>query len=634
MARELCEDKSRNMVSSSSAGFCYSDASSSNPTIQTHLGNQIQGFESNLEIFNLTSGMEMIGFSRNLQQQQSESNTAVMWKETSNENLIVGTDSSAPWQEHRLLVDDSSLRCVFPCEPNERPSQGLSLSLSSSNPSTIGLQSFELRHTNNHQNHDNPQEEMRFMNSSSRDGFFGKSVANIQQQQMMQDGLLTKAANLHHQGQFQLRNSRYLGPAKELLNEFCSLGTMQTDQPRPKPHKPKQWDDENGSGSSGSSRKQSLHSLEFLELQKRKTKLLSMLEEVDRRYRHYCDQMKAMVSSFEAVAGAGAATVYSALASKAMSRHFRCLRDGIVAQIHATKKAMGEKDPVAPGTARGETPRLRILDQTLRQQRAIQQMSVMESHPWRPQRGLPERSVSVLRAWLFEHFLHPYPSDVDKHILARQTGLSRSQVSNWFINARVRLWKPMVEEMYIEETREQDNNMTTSDGVTDLEHNNGRPVPNPSASDQKPTPDQLIRINSDCLSSIISNPDKNDTSKGTKTFQNHHLHPQHQSFGTFGAVELDFSSYNHHTAGGLSYANDHSANQNFNGGVSLTLGLQQHGESGVSLAFSPASQSSLFYPRDHIDDCPPVQYSILDGEAQNLPYRNLMGAQLLHDLAG
>jgi hypothetical protein len=128
---------------------------------------------------------------------------------------------------------------------------------------------------------------------------------------------------------------------------------------------------------------------------------------VDRRYRHYCDQMKDVVSSFEAVAGTGAASVYSALASKAMSRHFRCLRDGIVAQIHATKKAMGDKDTVAPGTTRGETPRLKILDQTLRQQRAFQHMSMMESHPWRPQRGLPERSVSVLRAWLFEHFLHP-----------------------------------------------------------------------------------------------------------------------------------------------------------------------------------------------------------------------------------
>lgn len=117
--------------------------------------------------------------------------------------------------------------------------------------------------------------------------------------------------------------------------------------------------------------------------------------------------MRAVVLSFEAVAGEGAATVYSALAAKVMSRHFRCLRDGIVGQVDAIKKAMGEKDTVAPGTTRGETPRLKLIDQCIRQQRAFQQAGMMESHPWRPQRGLPERSVSILRAWLFEHFLHP-----------------------------------------------------------------------------------------------------------------------------------------------------------------------------------------------------------------------------------
>jgi hypothetical protein len=68
-----------------------------------------------------------------------------------------------------------------------------------------------------------------------------------------------------------------MGPTQDLLNEFCSLGTKQGDALKQKLHKPKQWDDDqNGS----SSRKQSLQSLEFIELQKRKTKLLSMLEEV------------------------------------------------------------------------------------------------------------------------------------------------------------------------------------------------------------------------------------------------------------------------------------------------------------------------------------------------------------------
>ncbi len=102
--------------------------------------------------------------------------------------------------------------------------------------------------------------------------------------------------------------------------------------------------------------------------------------------------------------------------------------------------------------------RLKFVDNQLRQQRALQQLGMIQHNAWRPQRGLPERSVSVLRAWLFEHFLHPYPKDSDKHMLAKQTGLTRSQVSNWFINARVRLWKPMVEEMYLEEIKEHEQN--------------------------------------------------------------------------------------------------------------------------------------------------------------------------------
>lgn len=711
------EGKTRAMVTTTGHG-CFSDApaTSASPNIlQTHVVSQFQSFDdSNPEIYGLTTGMEMIGFPNKNLHQPSDSNSSVMWKEyfgkSSNHHeggpssssktinivpsaaasefyqpdfstdtageatlMVAAQESTTTWHDNRVILEeDPSLRCVFPCEGNERPSQGLSLSLgsSSNNPSTIGLQSFELRQ---------PEDIIRFFPSSARDGFFGKSV-NIQQQQMMMqaEGVLGKAAagigHHHHQVQFQIRSSKYLGPAQELLNEFCNLGTKQNDgTSKLKFQKTNQWQDQENATTTSTKMQQSsnLYSLDLLELQKRKAKLLQMLEEVDRRYKHYCNQMRAVVASFEAVAGNGAASVYSALASKAMSKHFRCLRDGIVGQIKATKKALGEKDTAAPGTTRGETPRLRLIDQTLRQQKAFQQMSMMESHPWRPQRGLPERAVSVLRAWLFEHFLHPYPSDVDKHILARQTGLSRSQVSNWFINARVRLWKPMVEEMYLEETKEHEN-MGSSDGDKSLDDSStggtagGRQNQNPhhpsrrthqDQDDEKPTADQLVRIDSECLSSIINNPhEKNVDTRSSKSLQDeqannnlHHLHSFGRVTDSFGAMELDFSSYNHNSSAAAvsNYGNNahhhhqhnHHQQQNIRAGggsVSLTLGLQQHGSSGVSLAFSPTSQSSLFYAREHdIEDCPPaVQYSLLDSEGQNLPYRNLMGAQLLRDLAG
>lgn len=605
---------------------------------KTVLYNGIYGFDSNQqfqsydsnnphEIYGMNSGTELIGFlPKNLlhHHHHHPDSNSVEWKEffvkshiqdveaSSSKNInegndqfyhqdfSIGQDGSSYWHnDDRVMIDDDhpSLRCMFACEGNQRPSQGLSLSLGSSYPSRKGLQSFELRQPNN------PRDLQHMM----QDGVLGKSVQNLD----------------HDQSVPQIRSFKYLAPAQELLNEFCSLGAKPTDLT----HKLKHQKNINQLQEQENASLQSLYSLDHSELQKRKTKLVLMLEEVDRRYRHYCNQMKAVVSSFEAVAGNGAATVYSALASKAMSRHFRCLRDGIVDQLKATKKALGEKDSAAPGSTRGETPRLRILDQSLRQHRAFQQMSLMGSHPWRPQRGLPERAISVLRSWLFEHFLHPYPSDVDKHILARQTGLSRSQVSNWFINARVRLWKPMVEEMYTEEAKEEENiRLPVEAKAFDENESSKNQNSQENLEDQKPTHEQLVRIDSECLSSIINNPEKLDSNKSHQ--DDHHQHQvgnmSHQRNGyekvsdSFGTIELDFSSYNHHNYAG---GNGGGGENGGAGSVSLTLGLQQE------------SQSSLFYSREHIDDCSPMQYSLMENDGQNLPYGNLIGAQLLHDLA-
>nr|DAD40810.1 TPA_asm: hypothetical protein HUJ06_015133 [Nelumbo nucifera] len=142
------------------------------------------------------------------------------------------------------------------------------------------------------------------------------------------------------------------------------------------------------------------------DLQNKMTKLLAMLDEVDRRYRQYYHQMQIVVSSFDVIAGSGAAKPYTALALQTISCHFRCLHDAINDQIRATRKSLGEQDTSANSKGVGIT-RLRYIDQHIRQQRALQQLGMMQQHAWRPQRGLPESSVSILRAWLFEHFLHP-----------------------------------------------------------------------------------------------------------------------------------------------------------------------------------------------------------------------------------
>ncbi|KAF8727940.1 hypothetical protein HU200_018510 [Digitaria exilis] len=182
-----------------------------------------------------------------------------------------------------------------------------------------------------------------------------------------------------------------------------------------------------------------------------------------------------------------------------------------------------------------------------------------------------------------------YPSDVDKHILARQTGLSRSQVSNWFINARVRLWKPMVEEMYNEEMKDP------QEGSCSNANNNNASV-NPSSystaselgqgrgggggggeegGERKPTPAQLVVHDAGSLASVVSIGSSRD--------------PQNINFGSMMDGHLDFGAYNddHHHGFGAATATG--------GGVSLTLGLQQHGDDphgGVNVAFAAGATSS------------------------------------------
>ncbi|KAK7324831.1 hypothetical protein VNO77_28703 [Canavalia gladiata] len=257
--------------------------------------------------------------------------------------------------------------------------------------------------------------------------------------------------------------SKYLKAAQELLDEVVNVGKgiekfVEGGNNKEK-MKANRESITSGAGGDGSSENSAgkqvveLSTAQRQELQMKKSKLVSMLDEVEQRYRQYHHQMQIVISSFEQAAGYGAAKSYTALALKTISKQFRCLKDAISAQIKATSKTLGEDDCLG---VKVEGSRLRYVDHHLRQQRALQQLGMIQPNAWRPQRGLPERAVSILRAWLFEHFLHPYPKDSDKVMLAKQTGLARSQVSNWFINARVRLWKPMVEEMYLEEMKEHE----------------------------------------------------------------------------------------------------------------------------------------------------------------------------------
>lgn len=61
-------------------------------------------------------------------------------------------------------------------------------------------------------------------------------------------------------------------------------------------------------------------------------------------------------------------------------------------------------------------------------------------------RELPPHTVAILKGWMLspEHVKHPYPTDEDKQMLLQKTGINMKQLTNWFTNARKRIWKPMM----------------------------------------------------------------------------------------------------------------------------------------------------------------------------------------------
>ncbi|KAL8261192.1 hypothetical protein R6Q59_025241 [Mikania micrantha] len=337
--------------------------------------------------------------------------------------------------------------------------QELSLSLGMQINSSMDMQPFQynylnphLQDSNDHVNRSNKVKHVDFRSTFDRP--MNNVQCSVSGTYQIPSGVVPR-----------IYNSRYLKPAQELLEEIANIHEAIRQQKLNKRNNLLRYDEsysrvvelQSAPIESITSSSAELSASERNELQNKIMKLFSLLDEVDRKYEEYCQQLRIIEGSLDMVTGCGVARSYTTLAHHTISRHFRCLRDAINAQIQANRQDLGEQDD---SLDRG-LPRLRNVEKKLRQQRTLNPLGVMR-HSWRPQRGLPEASVSILRAWLFEHFLNPYPKDSEKMMLARQTGLTRSQIANWFINARVRLWKPMVEDMYKEEFGDEEVNCRSS----------------------------------------------------------------------------------------------------------------------------------------------------------------------------
>lgn len=244
--------------------------------------------------------------------------------------------------------------------------------------------------------------------------------------------------------------SRYLGVVQEILAQLASYSLEQFDQV----NFPSTLTRNSLSRSCVSERNYSMMDSDVdggfcptrgREGEGKKQKLVALLEMVDEQHNRCLDEIHTVISAFHAATELDP-RIHARFALQTVSALYKNLREKISNQILTM-----ETNP----RNGGETKENDMSFETsfIHKQWALQQLRKKDHQLWRPQRGLPERSVSVLRAWMFQNFLHPYPKDAEKHLLAVKSGLTRSQVSNWFINARVRLWKPMIEEMYSEMNR-------------------------------------------------------------------------------------------------------------------------------------------------------------------------------------
>ncbi|CAA2959685.1 homeobox ATH1-like [Olea europaea subsp. europaea] len=179
------------------------------------------------------------------------------------------------------------------------------------------------------------------------------------------------------------------------------------------------------------------------EVETKKKHLLALLQVVDDSFNQCLDEIHTIVTAFHAVTELES-DIHARFALPTISFMYKNLRERISCHILEMGANFSERGVIEENSFEASF---------IQKQWALQQLRKRDHPLWRPQRGLPERSVSILRAWMFKNFIHPYPKDAEKHLLALKSGLTRSQVSNWFINARVRLWKPMIEEMYTEMNR-------------------------------------------------------------------------------------------------------------------------------------------------------------------------------------
>ena len=72
--------------------------------------------------------------------------------------------------------------------------------------------------------------------------------------------------------------------------------------------------------------------------------------------------------------------------------------------------------------------------------------------------SLPSNVVDYLKAWIMspEHINHPYPTEKEKEQIIAETGIELKRLNNWFVNNRIRYWKPKMDALHRKQQKQTD----------------------------------------------------------------------------------------------------------------------------------------------------------------------------------
>ena len=121
--------------------------------------------------------------------------------------------------------------------------------------------------------------------------------------------------------------------------------------------------------------------------------------QVNHRYNWCLDHIQNVISTFHDATNSSSPQVLARFTLHTVSSAFKNLRERITGHILLASQESSK------GCMRGKE---KAFESSFVEKQWTLQLGRKDQQSWRPQRGLPERSVSVLRAWMFQNFLHPW----------------------------------------------------------------------------------------------------------------------------------------------------------------------------------------------------------------------------------